>query len=137
MKKWIPCFSLLLLVQSSLFADDVPPPPDGGLWQTLIMIGIFVLFFYFILFRPEQKRRKAAETQRAQIKKGDKVVAMGILGTVLRVQDSTIILKMYDGSKIEVLKAAVSDVIPGTEEDAKKADKEENSTSKKIESIDA
>ena len=32
---------------------------------------------------------------------------------------------MYDGSKIEVIKAAINDVHPGTEEDAKKADKED------------
>lgn len=137
MKKWIPCLSLMLFAQSSLFADDAPPPSDGGLWQTLIMIGIFVLFFYFILFRPEQKRRQAAELQRSQIKKGDKVIAMGIVGTVVRIQENSLILKMYDGSKIEVLKAAVSDVVPGSDEDAKKAEKEDNSPSKKIESIDA
>ncbi len=137
MKKWILCISSLLLIQSSLFADDAPPPADGGLWQTVIMIGVFVFFFYFILFRPEQNRRKASEALRAQIKKGDKVVAMGILGTVLRVQDNTVILKMFDGSKIEVLKAAISDVVPGNEADVKKDDKDEGPTSKKIELIDA
>jgi len=40
---------------------------------------------------------------------------------------------MYDGSKIEVLKGAITDVIPGTEEDAKKAEKDDrNSSSKRI-----
>ncbi len=111
---------------TAILAQEVPPPPkDQGLWQTLIMISVAMIFFYFILWRPEQKRRKEQETQRASIKKGDRVVAVGIVGTVVKVQDETLILKMYDGSKIEVLKVAINDVIPGTEEDAKKADRDE------------
>jgi preprotein translocase subunit YajC len=84
--------------------------------QTLMMLGFGVLCFYFLLWRPEQKRRKAAQQLRTSMKKGDRVTAMGIIGTVVRVQEKTVILKMVDGSKIEVLTMAVSDVQPGTEE---------------------
>jgi preprotein translocase subunit YajC len=98
------------------------PPSDQSFWSTISMIIIAIIFFYFILFRPEQKRRKAMDTQRSALKKGDRVTAMGIIGTVSRVQDQTVILRMYDGAKIEFLKAAITDVIPGTDEDAKKAD---------------
>lgn len=118
MKKWtlglIATFSIFstnfLLAQES----DLPPARDQGMWQTFVMIGIAMLFFYFILWRPEQKRRKALEGQRETMKKGDKVTAMGILGTVSRIQEHTVILKMYDGSKIEVLKGAITDFSPGS-----------------------
>ena len=120
---------IFLLLPFTLLAQDnngeALPPRDQGLWQTLIMVAVAMLFFYFILWRPEQKRRKTQEQQRNTLKKGDRVTAVGIVGTVLRVQENTVILKMYDGSKIEVLKAAISDVIPGSEEDLKKAEKEE------------
>lgn len=107
-------------------ADGVEAPPrDQGFGQTLIMIAIALVFFYLILWRPEQKRRKEMELQRSSLKKGDRVTAMGIIGTVVRIQEQTIILKMYDGSKIEVLKAAISEVMPGSDEDAKKADKDD------------
>lgn len=123
-----------LVMSSSLFSDEGESMPgrDQGLSQTLIMIGIALVFFYFILWRPEQKRRKAMEDQRSALKKGDRVTAMGILGTVFKIQEQTIILKMYDGTKIEVLKGAITDVTPGTEEDAKKIDKESGS-SKRVE----
>ena len=105
----------LLLAQ-----DETPiPPPDQSFWQTLVMIGIAFLFFYVILWRPEQKRRKALETQRNALKKGDRVAAMGIIGTVLRVNDQTVILKMYDGAKLEFYKAAITDILPETEEGKK------------------
>lgn len=127
---------LFFSLQASLFAeDDAPPVRDQGIWQTLIMITIFLGFFYFILFRPEQKRRKAAEEQRGKLRKGDRVTAMGIIGTVLRVQEQTVILKMYDGSKIEVLKGAITDVIAGSDEDVSKAEKDDRADSKKIEPI--
>ena len=139
MKNWIYSLSTLLLVQLPLMAqpDDSPPVRDSGIWQTASMIGIFLVFFYFILFRPEQKRRQEAEAKRRQIKKGDRVTAMGIIGTVVRVLDDTFILKMYDGSKIEVLKGAVSDSVEGSEDDVKKADKEDKALPKKIDSSDA
>jgi preprotein translocase subunit YajC len=102
----------------SILAQDTPNP-QSSITSTLIMIGIALVFFYFILWRPEQKRRKAAEQMRSSIKKGDKVTAMGIVGTVDRILDHTIVLKMIDGSKIEVVKAAITDVQSGAQEEEK------------------
>lgn len=126
-------FSMLtmvaLVLNGCLFAEGeevLPPAPDQSFWQTLVMIGIAFVFFYVILWRPEQKRRKALEEQRSTLKKGDRVVAMGIIGTVLRVGDQTVILKMYDGAKIECYKAAVTDILPELDEAAKKAEPSED-----------
>jgi preprotein translocase subunit YajC len=114
MKKIVP---FLVLATGSLLADEAAAPASGGnMYQTLMLLGFGVVFFYFLLWRPEQKRRKALEKQRSGLKKGDRVTAMGIIGSVVRIQDNTVILKMVDGSKIEVLKMAISDVQPGTDE---------------------
>ena len=112
-----------LLLNFNLSAQEAPPMRDQGFIQTLVMMAIALLFFYFILWRPEQKRRKQLEKQRNTLRQGDKVTAVGIIGTVIRVQENTVILKMYDGSKIEVLKAAITDVMPDSDE--VKADKAE------------
>lgn len=103
-----------------LFADTAAVSEGGGLSQTFIMIAIALVFFYFILWRPEQKRRKAAAEMRSSIKKGDRITAMGIIGTVDRLTDQTVVLKMIDGSKIEVVKAAISEVKPSPSEEAPK-----------------
>ena len=92
--------------------------------QTLVMIGIALVFFYFILWRPEQKRRKAAEQMRNSLKKGDRVTAMGIVGKVDRIQEQTIVLRMIDGAKIEMLKAAITEVQPGSESGSEEASRE-------------
>lgn len=109
-------FSLLAIASaSSLFAEG-GAPAQNNLYSLLIWVGFAIFFFYFILYRPEQKRRKKAEDLRSSLKKGDKVTAMGIVGIVSKVQEDTVILKMVDGAKIEVLKGAISEVVPTTSE---------------------
>lgn len=114
MKKTI----LMLFPFFGLFADG-GQSPSGGLTQTFLMIAIALVFFYFILWRPEQKRRKAADQMRGAMKKGDRVTAMGIIGKVDRIQGNTVVLKMIDGSKIEMLVAAVTDVQAASDESSK------------------
>ncbi len=93
-----------------LMAEEADGGRSGSLYQTLIMIGIAILFFYFILWRPEQKRRKAMEQKRSSMKKGDRVTAMGIVGTIDSIKEKTVLVKMVDGSKIEFIKGAISEV---------------------------
>jgi preprotein translocase subunit YajC len=96
--------------------QPLPPPPDQGFMSTMVMLGVAFVFFYLILWRPEQKRRKELEAQRDTLKKGDRVTAVGIVGTVDRLKEQTVILRMVDGSKIEVVKAAINEVLPASEE---------------------
>ncbi len=112
-----------MFMTNGLFAQESGEVASGreqGIWHTVVMIGIALVFFYIILWRPEQKKRRAMDQRRNGLDKGDKVTAMGIIGTVLRVQDDTIILKMYDGAKIEVLKAAITDVQHSSEDGSRK-----------------
>lgn len=105
-----------------LFAEGEAAPNAGGgsLVQTVIMIAVALVFFYFILWRPEQKRRKQMEQVRSSLKKGDRITAMGIVGTVLKVQDKSVIISLYEGAKMEILKPAITDVQAAPEEKAEK-----------------
>ena len=105
-----------LLASSFLFGDE-GATKGGNMTQTFVLIAVAALFFYFILWRPEQKRRKMMQEQRQSMKQGDRVTAMGIVGEVAEIKEETIILKMVDGSRIEFLKAAITEVKkPGSEE---------------------
>lgn len=124
--------AMLLCCQASLWADAIAeemPAREQGLWQTLTMVAIAMAFFYFVLWRPEQKRRKVMEEQRSALKKGDRVTAMGVIGTIVRVQENTVILKMYDGSKLEFLKGAITEVLP--EESAQQEENAKDETREK------
>ena len=105
-----------------LFADEAAPASgQGSLVQTMIMIAVALVFFYFILWRPEQKRRKQMESVRSSLKKGDRITAMGIIATVVKVQENSVIVSLYDGAKMEILKAAITDVQAATDEKSEKA----------------
>lgn len=120
MNKIFSLVSLGVLSAVPLLAEGAEPARQGGgLIQTVVMIGVAVVFFYFILWRPEQKRRKQMEHVRSSLKKGDRVTAMGIIGTVVKVQDNSVILSLHEGAKVEILKAAITEVqASATEEKA-------------------
>ncbi len=107
-----------LMGSMPLFAEGTAAPSggQGSLTQTLVMIAVALVFFYFILWRPEQKRRKQMETVRSSLKKGDRITAMGIIGTVVKVQENSVIISLCEGAKMEILKAAITDVQPTTDE---------------------
>jgi len=117
MKKSLLAALALIATSTPAFAEGGAAPSGGGnLMQTVVMIGVAIVFFYFILWRPEQKRRKQMENVRSSLKKGDRITAMGILGTVIKVQDKTVIVSLCEGAKMEILKAAITDVQPAVAE---------------------
>lgn len=86
------------------------------------MILIFGVF-YFLLIRPNQKRDRARREMLAALSKGSKVVTNGgICGTILGLNDKTVVLKVSDDpvTKIEFLRASISQVAT-EEEDTKEA----------------
>lgn len=104
------CVFFSILSQKA-FAEEEVVANKNSFLQPALMIGLALVFFYFILWRPEQKRRKNMENKRNSIAQGDKVTAMGIVGTVEKVNEQSVILKMVEGAKIEVLKAAITDIM--------------------------
>ncbi|WP_201456367.1 preprotein translocase subunit YajC [Chlamydia sp. 17-3921] len=109
MLSYITCF-LFFLSSSVAFAEEEVARTKNTFLQPAVMLGIAILFFYFILWRPEQKRRKAAEKRKNELEKGDKVTAMGIVGVIDEVREHTVILNIASG-KLEVLKAAISEIL--------------------------
>ena len=95
---------------------------SGGLLGMLPMLLIMVGVFYFMLIRPENKRKKEAEQLRSNIKNGDKITTIGgIMGTVVDVKgDSFVIETSADQVRVEFAKWALS-----TNETAAEAAKEE------------
>jgi len=62
------------------------------------------------------------EQKRSNLSKGDRVTAMGIVGTVSQIKETTVILKMVDGAKIEMIKTAISNVEPAANQEGKQVE---------------
>jgi len=85
---------------------------DGSLVQFLVMIAVIFAVFYFIVFRPEKKRREQLQDKVNNLKPGDKVVTIGgIRGTVTGVTDESVVLRVSEQTKIEFTKQAVGTVV--------------------------
>ena len=82
----------------------------AGMSSSLIMLVAMLAIFYFMLIRPENKRKKEAEQMRNSVKTGDKIVTIGgITGTVVNVKDTRIVLETgADQVRIELEKWAIS-----------------------------
>ena len=104
-----------------LFADAATTPSGGvTMLPSLIMIVVMVAVFYFILIRPESKRKKQAEEMRGSLKVGDDITTIGgIIGTICAVKDKTIVIETgADRVRIEFAKWAVSSKGTQTTEEA-------------------
>lgn len=90
--------------------SSAPAPVQIGS-QILPLVLLFVVF-YFLLIRPQQKKVKEHEKMVQSAKTGDKVVAAGgIYGIISNVKDDSVLLKISDNVKIEVLKSSITTVI--------------------------
>lgn len=89
-------------------------PAGSGLEAFLPLILIFVVF-YFLVFRPQQKKLKQHKDMVSQLRRGDKVVTGGgIIGTVTKVIDDNeveIDIASDSGTKVRVLRATIADVL--------------------------
>ena len=101
---------------------------DQGL-STIIMLVILFAIMYFLMIRPENKRKKKAQEMRDSLKKGDVITTIGgIVGKIVSVTKDTIIIETSeDRVRMELTKWAVSTtgVQTGEQPENEKKKKEE------------
>ena len=85
--------------------------PAGGMGTTVVMMVAMLALMYFMLIRPENKRKKEAEEMRSALKAGDEVTTIGgVTGTVVDVKENKFVLETgADRVRIEFAKFALSE----------------------------
>lgn len=78
--------------------------------ETIIMLVAMLAIFYFLLIRPENKKKKAINEMRNSLKVGDEITTIGgIVGTICAVKDQTIVIETgADRVRVEFTKWAIS-----------------------------
>ncbi len=80
-----------------------------GIIQLVAIWVIMLVLLYLLLIRPQQVREKKHKELIASLKKGDRVVtAGGIHGTIVGIKEDTFLLKVGQGTVIEVDKSAIT-----------------------------
>ena len=80
---------------------------------TLFLLFGFMILIYFLMIRPENKRRKTHQDMLASLDVGEEIVtAGGILGKVTKITDQYIELSIAENTKIKIQKTSISAVLP-------------------------
>lgn len=101
---------MINLLSAAAAGADAPPA-----WlQFLPLVGMVVIF-WFLIIRPQMRRQKEHQARISELKKGDQVVtAGGLVGKVVRVDETYAELELGQGVKVKAVKNTISQVLaPG------------------------
>ena len=83
------------------------PPHGGGTFQ-LIMLGGIILVFWFFMIRPQQNRMKKEKEFESALKVGDRIITKsGIHGKIVELAETTVIIETMSG-KLKMERTAIS-----------------------------
>jgi preprotein translocase subunit YajC len=86
--------------------------------QELSILYIIVLFaiLYFLMIRPQQTRQKKHQEMLRRLAVNDEVITIGgIYGTVVKVKEKSVLLRVADNVRIEFSKSAISQIMGNRE----------------------
>ena len=78
--------------------------------STILMLVVLFAIMYFLMIRPENKRKKKAQEMRDSLKKGDVITTIGgIVGKIVQVNNETIVIETSDDRvRMELTKWSIS-----------------------------
>ena len=95
------------------FAYAAAAPAGSPPWTMFLFLGGFVVLMYFLMIRPQSKRRKEHQALMAGLSKGDEVVTVGgVTGTITKVEDDFVRVRIADRVEVRVQKTAVHASLP-------------------------
>ena len=108
---------------------------SASMMSLMLPLVLMIALMYFLMIRPENKRKKQAEEMRNSLKKGDQITTIGgIIGKIVQVTDETIIIETSDDRvRMELTKWAVSTNNSNPPANAKKGKKTEKEEPAKLE----
>jgi len=86
--------------------------PDA-LIPNILLIGGMLIFFYFLLWRPQSKQRKAHAELMQGLGKGDEVIMSGgILGKIHQIDEVYAVLEIANNVNIKIQKSNIVSALP-------------------------
>jgi preprotein translocase subunit YajC len=83
----------------------------GASWMQCLFPLAFLGIFYALLIRPQQQQQKQHAKMVSELKSGSRVVAGGMVGSIISVKKETVTLRTGE-AKIEMMRSAVEKILP-------------------------
>lgn len=99
------------------FAQTAGAPSAVGAFNLVFPFILIFIIFYFLLFRPQQKKMKEHRAMVEALRRGDQVVTSGgIVGKVSKVMDDGFVeVEIAEGVKVKLVKHTITQVLNKTE----------------------
>lgn len=84
----------------------------GSLFGLLLPFILLFVFFYFFIILPQQRKEKKHKEMLKTLKKGDYVVtSSGIYGTVSKIDEKTVTLKLSENVFVKFDKSVIQSIL--------------------------
>ncbi|MBW7856807.1 MAG: preprotein translocase subunit YajC [Leptonema sp. (in: Bacteria)] len=106
------------LAQQSVESPVAPTAPQHqnagfdlqSMYMPLMLLAVFGVMYFFSI-RPARKEEARKKKLLSALKKGDTVItASGIIGSVHSIKPDTVVLRIGDNARLEMLRSAIQDV---------------------------
>ena len=95
-----------------VFVSIAAQAQGGGSFTPLLLIVLLFGVMYFMMIRPQQKRRKEAQAMQSALGPGDEIVTIGGLhATVVAVEDDVVTVEISPGVDVRFARPAIARVI--------------------------
>ena len=116
-------FHMLSFVSTAAASTGTNTGLLGGPYM-IVMLVLFIGIFYFLVLRPENKKKKEQEALRNSIRKGDKITTIGgIMGKVIDIKDDKLVIETgEDQVRMELMKWSIMTNNTAEKEKGKRAE---------------
>ena len=82
----------------------------GSMFSLIATFGLMIVLFYFLLIRPENKRKKQVNEMRSSLQVCDEITTIGgVVGKIVSIKDDVIVIETgADRVRVELARWAVS-----------------------------
>ncbi|HUW63678.1 MAG TPA: preprotein translocase subunit YajC [Spirochaetia bacterium] len=90
--------------------------------QSASIVYIIVLFaiLYFLMIRPQQARQKKHQDMVRKLGVNDEIITIGgIYGTVVKVKEKSVLVRVADNVRMEFTKSAISQIMGSRQDEGK------------------
>jgi preprotein translocase subunit YajC len=109
-------------------AEDPATTSGGSGLLTFLPFILIIAAFYFLMIRPQSKRRREEQAMQSALSVGDEIrTAGGLYGTVVAMDDESVTIEASPGVELRYVRGAIARVItkvdePEDEESAEEVD---------------